>query len=63
MVESIKIRLQDLRKWFTDRVDELVILPDNPDFTSHLVSKERTLVLFPSRGKRSMLQKGYTCSI
>ena len=50
MAESINIKLHDLRKWFTDRPDELVILPDNPHFTSYVVSKDRTLVLFASRG-------------
>ena len=57
MVESIKIRLHDLRKWFTDRADELVILPDNPAFTSYLVSRDRTVVLFASKGMFNTLVK------
>ena len=56
-MESINIRLQDLRKPFGDRVDELTILPENPDFTSYFVSKETTLVLFASRGMLDTLAK------
>ena len=34
MIQSVAVRVQDLRKWFTDRPDELVVLPENSSFTS-----------------------------
>ena len=57
MVESTAIRVQDLRRWFTDRPDELVIIPDNSQFTTYLVSNKRTLVQFASRGMFETLKK------
>ena len=57
MVECSILRLEDKQKWFGDSVDELVILPTNTDFTTLMVSCDRTLVTFLSKGMFETLRK------
>ena len=56
MAASISMRIADLQKDFTEKVDELVVLPASDRFTTCLVSEPRTLVIFGCKGMFKTLQ-------
>ena len=57
MVENTLMTIASRQKWFTEKADELIILPRNPLFETCLISEERTVVIFASKGMFETLRR------